>query len=155
MEAIKQLRKKYLIKNTPTEEFLKDYEYKYITIYYLSNLFDKMIVRAINYGDDKYYLELKEGTNNEYIILRFDITKEEFENISYITGGKQLYKKQYKIEEECGDLYLETIDNQNYLIEFFAKDEESYRGFKSRQWFDEEVTNNDKYRNRNLVIYGF
>ena len=143
-----EIERKFLIKE---EAFpFRDYPHKELMQGYLC----KSPVVRIRKEDDEYVLTYKgKGlmAREEY---NLPLTKEAFEHLLTKVDGRIISKKRYLIP--LGDL---TIELDEFLgdhapllmaeVEFESL--EAANAFKAPEWFSEEVTEDPKYHNSNMI----
>lgn len=85
------------------------------------------------------------------------ITEEEFMRLWPKTDGKRVEKVRYDIEYEG---YLVELDAYEGALEGLVvaevefESEEQSSGFKPPVWFGRDITDDQRYKNKNLALYG-
>jgi len=139
-----EIERKFLVKELPDLTGCKN---SMITQSYSNKRDDFYEIRLRNYDDKKYYLDFKgRGT-----LIREEngikITKEQYDKLNIME--KHIVKQRYYIKENIfldvykgeleGLIMVEVEGNLDYVT-----------NFKPLKWFDKEVTEDQKYKNRNL-----
>lgn len=147
-----EIERKFLIKKLP--EGLSSYAFHDIEQGYLSR---EPVVR-IRKEDDKYYLTYKgKGlmAREEY---NLPLTKEAYEHLRPKADGKLISKRRYLIPLEGTKLTIELDVFHGDLeplimaeVEFESIEEAD--AFDMPDWFSQDVTNDRRYHNVNMV-YG-
>lgn len=147
-----EIERKFLIKKLP--EDLSNYAFHDIEQGYLSR---EPVVR-IRKEDDKYYLTYKgKGlmAREEY---NLPLTKEAYEHLRPKADGKLISKRRYLIPLEGTKLTIELDVFHGDLeplimaeVEFESIEEAD--AFDMPDWFSQDVTNDRRYHNVNMV-YG-
>lgn len=135
-----EIEKKYLIEKLP-DNFTYNRKSK-IYQTYLNDITDSFEVRLRHYDhEDRYYLDLK--SNGVYIRDKkgIKISKEQYDILNI---EKQLVKMRYYTDEFLIDIF----EGLNLIIA--EVENEKLDNFIKPSWFGEEVTFNEKYKNRYL-----
>jgi uridine kinase len=153
-EIPKEIERKYLVAKLP--ENLDTYPKKEIVQGYLAIASDGTEVRLRKKGD-KYYQTVKIGSGKTRGEFETEITGEQFEKLWQATEGKRIEKIRYEIPQ--GDNIIELDIYQGDLIglvsvEVEFKSEFDSEKFSAPEWFGGEVTEDSRYKNKNLALHG-
>ena len=143
-----EIEKKYLIKDMPNN--LVQYECKHIEQGYLNI---NPVIR-IRKSDDEYYMTYKGKGLEVREEYNLPLNEESYENLSPKCIGHVIKKDRYIIPIE-NDLKVE-LDVFEYpeglvMAEVEFPSVEMANAFIAPDWFAEEVTNNPKYHNVNMI----
>lgn len=147
-----EIEKKFLVKKMPD---LSLYEYKEISQGYLNENDPVLRIRKF---DNDYYLTYKfnKGKNKDINVAleyELEITKEAFEHLKTKTDGKMINKRRYFIPLNDGlTCELDVFDDGLVLAEVEFKNEEDAIKFVKPDWFLEDVTFDEKYRNSYMTL---
>lgn len=145
-----EVKRKFLVKQLVN---LWEFESKEIEQCYISF---KPEVR-IRKSDDNYTLTIKSVSNLEREEVEITITKEKYQKLKKITDLNVVYKTRYFIPMEKYTCKLDVYHNIKGLItvevEFESKKDAN--NFIVPDWFGEEITNIEEFKNKNLAQYGF
>ncbi len=151
---IKEIERKFLVKNLPSEYQL--HKHSEIVQGYISIDGDGTEVR-LRKMDNSYTITVKTGkglVREEYQIL---IPQEHFQILWSTTSGRRIKKTRYFINHHGFILQLDIYSGHlKGLITAeveFSSIEESEK-FTPPDWIGEDVTNDIRYKNKNLAIYG-
>lgn len=149
-----EIERKWLVEKLP--EDLKSYPSKELIAGYFS-IPGGVDVRIRQEGD-KYFRVSKSGHGLVRDIGAGDaeITEEQFENLWPQTKGRRIIKKRHYIPCRGGliefDIYHEFPGFYTAEVEF--KTAEDALEFVPPDWFGKEVTDDKRYSNNNLAVYG-
>lgn len=146
-----EIEKKYLVKKLPAIKGIKPVSIK--QGYVETSDGSEERVRSF---DDLYFHTIKRDMNsNSREETEKRITKEEFDKLWKLTEKKRVSKKRYIIPFKQGlKIELDVFEAENtglILAEVEFDTQEEAEKFIKPQWFDEDVTENSKYKNRNLA----
>ncbi|MDD3101718.1 MAG: class IV adenylate cyclase [Patescibacteria group bacterium] len=150
----KEIERKFFISSLP--ENLEDFPHEEVMQGYIALAEDGTEIRLRKRGD-KYFQTVKNGAGKIRTELEIEITEEQFNALWITTEGKRLEKIRYKIPYEAGVIELDVYQgNLKGLVtaEMEFKSEKDSDKFIPPQWFGEEATNNEKYKNQYLAIHG-
>ena len=107
--------------------------------------------------DDSFYQTIKQGTGLVRQEYEIELTRNQFKSLWPLTESRRIQKVRYKLP--VGDLTYE-IDIfgeplkglQLVEVEFDSLEESST--FVPPDWFGEEVTEDRRYKNRQLALHG-
>ena len=105
----------------------------------------------------KYYQTVKSKGNKIRTEVEVEITPEQFEKLWPLTKGNKIEKTRYEIP--FGDLTIELDVYHGQLEGFLSaevefKTETESNNFVAPNWLGKEVTENKKYKNHSLALYG-
>lgn len=152
----KEIERKFLIKKLPN---LNDKQYKeYIEQYYLSKNPEIRIRKKIREIDIKnkvtYYMTIKSEGNLVRDELEFQIYPSVFNQLKAQANDNRIIKTRYYLP--CGK-YTVNLDVYHSIVlltvEVEFRDIEEANSFNPPDWFGEEVTNDKRYKNKNLAKY--
>ncbi|HWS48875.1 MAG TPA: hypothetical protein VN174_02420 [Candidatus Methanoperedens sp.] len=149
-----EIERKFLVAQLPLD--LNKYPYKKIVQGYLAISEDGTEVRIRQKGAD-FFETVKRGgglTRAEYEI---EIEHYQFDSLWPVTEGKRIEKTRYEIEHEGRvvelDIYLGNLSGLQVVEVEFSSEEESKR-YNIPDWFGEEITDDKRYKNQSLALYG-
>ncbi|HUX36229.1 MAG TPA: adenylate cyclase [Candidatus Paceibacterota bacterium] len=123
---------------------------------WLTELFFKLISKFKPPGN-RYTLTVKSGGEKVRIETEIEITPDQFGELWPMTAGKQLSKIRYRIPYGRQtielDVYLGKLDGL-VVAEVEFDSEEAGNNFVPPEWFGEEVTEDKRYKNKNLALNG-
>jgi len=153
-EIPKEIERKFLVKSLP--ENLEQYPHTDIVQGYLVITEDGTEVRLRQKGN-KYFQTVKSGSGETRFESEIEITKEQFDLLWEATKGKRVEKTRYEIPYKSGtielDVYHGDLDGLLLAEIEFSSEEESNK-FTAPKWLSEEVTDDKRYKNKNLALYG-
>ncbi len=143
-----EIEKKYLVNELPD---LSDYPFDEIEQGYLSFIPEIRIRRK---GKNCYITKKGEGTQTREE-LETEINTTAYDILSSLVQGRVIRKTRYKIPLEDNltaelDIYHDDLDGL-LTVETEFKSEEQAQEFVSPDWFGKEVTEDKKYKNKNLA----
>lgn len=152
-----EIERKFLVNKLPSFINLNNYKRIDIVQTYLNSNNDSIDVRIRNSNNETYSLDIKNKNNLIRNEISLSIDKEQYDTIFDINKHKTIYKTRYILNENNNailslDIYLNKLDGL-MIIEFESSEEEVLK-FKPKYWYEEEVTNNSKYKNSYLAING-
>ena len=149
-----EIERKFLIKDIPELNVLSTQR---IQQGYLTAPNDSLEVR-LRRIDNQYFITVKTGEGLVRGEREISINKPQFDKLWPLVNGKQLEKKRISIFLENG-LMVEIDFFEGNLaplimceIEFSNEDEAN--NFDPPKWFGKEVTTDNRYKNKSLVING-
>lgn len=150
----KEIERKFLVKSLP--ENLEQYSSKEITQGYIAVSEDGTEIRLRKKGD-KHFQTVKSGGGKVRTEVEIEITKEQFDSLWGTTEGKRIEKIRYVIPHEGAKIELDVYHGKlegltTVEVEFDSV--EASDGFDPPEWFGREVTEDRKYKNQSLAIYG-
>lgn len=148
-----EIERKFLIKNYPPEltnspghTILQGYVY----------IEDEFELRLRMKGD-KYYQTIKKGAGLKRDEFEIEINNAQFEKLWQLTEGRRIEKLRYEIGYKKLIIELDVYGGhlKNLITaETEFKSEEEGIAFKPPAWFSEEITTDERYKNKNLALYG-
>ncbi len=149
-----EIERKYLVKSLP--ENIESYPCKEIKQGYLAVTEDGTEVRVRKKGD-KYYQTVKIGEGKVRLEHEIELSEEQFEKMWGATEGRRVEKLRYKIDYDNYvielDVYKGELDGL-LTAEVEFNSEEDSNNFTPPDWFKEEVTEDERYKNKNLAHDG-
>lgn len=147
-----EIERKFLIKNIPEDINIKNYKHCKITQSYLNDDKDTYEIRIRKYEEDnienRYYLDFKSIGKKHRNEFGLKIHKQLYEDI-LTKIKKQLIKTRYYYNDMFIDIYEGVLDG--LITAEYESDENSVNNFIPPEWFDIEITDDDKYKNRYLA----
>lgn len=149
-----EIERKFLVKELPAD--LENYPHNEIIQGYLIVTDNDIEVRIRKKGD-KYFETVKAGSGLVRKESEKEITKEAFWDHWPLTEGKRVEKVRYEILYNGKlielDIYSGSLEGLAVAEVEFDSEEESVR-FDPPSWFGEEVTHDERYKNKNLALRG-
>lgn len=149
-----EIERKYLVKELPPE--IDRYPHSEIIQGYLMITDNDVEVRVRKKGERCSHT-VKSGKGLVRKEVEKEITQAEFNEHWKDTEGKRVEKVRYEIEfkESLIELDIYSGDLEGLIVAEveFDSEKESSR-FKPPEWFEEEVTNDERYKNKNLALHG-
>ena len=149
----REIEKKYLVTNLPEiSENIKRYEiiqgYVFIT--------DSMELR-LRKKSDKYFQTIKTGEGLNRGEFEIELSANQFDVLWPLTENKRVEKTRYEINHDGFLVELDVYSGSlagliTAEVEFKSEDE--IREFEPPDWFGEDVTGNEGYKNKNLSLRG-
>jgi adenylate cyclase len=149
-----EIERKFLVKELP--ENLSKYPSTEIIQGYLAITEDATEVRVRKKGD-RYFLTVKSGFGLQRQEVEIDISKDQFEKLWSMTEGRRIEKVRSEIDHSGMKIELDIYKGiLNGLIvaevEFLSIDQA--KSFIPLDWFGREVTEDERFKNKNLALYG-
>lgn len=149
-----EIERKFLVKEVP--ENLNKHPSTEIIQGYLAITEDGTEVRVRKKGDG-YFLAVKNGFGLQRQEVEIDISRDQFEKLWSMTKGRGIEKVRFEIDYSGMKIELDIYKGiLNGLIvaevEFLSIDEA--RSFIPPDWFGREVTEDERFKNKNLALYG-
>lgn len=142
-----EIERKFLIKELPD---LSQYESKHITQGYLST---NPVVRVREDGD-KYYLTYKGKGLLAREEANLPLTKESFEHLVEKSDGKIIRKTRHLIPLVPYTIELDVFEGDHaplIMAEVEFPSIEAANAFTPPAWFGEDVTEDPRYHNSNMI----
>lgn len=146
-----EIERKFLIQ-TPPEDFFH-WPHQRILQGYLIVTDDEEEIRIRKKGDI-YFQTLKSGKGLSRFEIEIEITKNQFETLWPVTQGRQIQKTRYTQTINHHIIELDVFEKplQGLMIAEVEFDSiEASQKFEPLNWFDKEITTDDRYKNRNLA----
>jgi CYTH domain-containing protein len=146
-----EIERKFLVKNIP--ESLHPEKVENIRQGYLIVAEDHSELRVRQKGES-YYLTLKKPAEKFRTEIEIEISREQFDTFWPHTKGKRVKKSRSTYKVDGNYLEVDTYEGSNeglmtVDIEFKSIPESSE--FAPPEWFDKEITDEEKYKNQNLA----
>ncbi len=150
----KAIERKFLIKQLP--ENLHQYPSTEIIQGYLAITEDGREV-SLRKKNGRYFQTVKSGYGSQRNEVEIEISKDQFEKLWSMTEGKRIEKVRFEIDHSGKKtelaIYTGILDGLIVAeVEFPLIDKA--KSFIQPNWFSREVTEDERYKNRNLVLYG-
>lgn len=149
-----EIERKYLVASPPPN--LEDHTSRSILQGYVAIEDGGTEVRLRRKGE-RYFETVKSGHGLERMEAEIELSREQFEELWPTVGDRQVEKIRYEIPR--GDLAIELDVYAGRLaglmtaeVEFGTVAESEV--FEPPIWFGVEVTEDERYKNRNLAIHG-
>lgn len=153
----KEIKRKFLVDKTKLPN-IHDYVSCTIIQGYLSQEYDSLEV-SIRYDDvskDKYSLITKDSGNKTRNVITYNITKEEYDITIMLCGQKVIKKTRYFIPNSVDNsriMELDVYDDESFVTcKYEAETEIMVDSLPLEDWFLEEVTSNQIYKNYNIAL---
>jgi len=150
----KEIERKFLISSFPDN--LDQYPHEKILQGYLAITEDGTEVR-LRKKDDKFFLTVKGGGGRVRDELEIEMTQDQFAAMWSSTEGKRLEKTRYMIPYKGATLELDVYGGDLeglIVVEVEFPSEELSEKFELPAWFAEEITEDKRYKNQSLALYG-
>lgn len=156
MPALKdqEIERKFLVINLPSG--LKKYPRHEIRQGYLAVMEDGTEVRLRQKGQT-YFLTVKSGGRLQRDEVEIKLTCDQFTRLWPLTIGRRIEKVRHEIEHAGNFIELDVYGSSlkglvTAEVEFQSlEDSES---FVPPEWFGGEVTQDERYKNKNLAVHG-
>ncbi|MDY6820460.1 MAG: adenylate cyclase [Deferribacterota bacterium] len=148
-----EIEKKYLVKNIPLD--LRKYECIDIVQGYIAveEGFSEVRVRI----GKKHSLTVKSYHTNYRFEKELLVSKKDSLELMKFCSSRTVSKKRYIIPYDDYvielDIYKGKLEGL-IIAEVEFKSEEELLRFKKPDWFEKDVTDDKRYKNKNLAIYG-
>lgn len=149
-----EIERKFIVRETPKN--VETYPAVEILQGYLAVSDDGTEIRLRHIGQ-AYILTVKSGKGIRRHESEIELSREQFERLWPMTEGKRVEKKRYKIAKSGFtielDIYRSTLEGlKTAEVEFKTQDEAD--SFTPPSWLDKDVTLDERYKNKNLALYG-
>lgn len=149
-----EIERKFLVNELPAD--LENYPHNEIMQGYLI-VTDNDIEVRLRKKSDKYFETVKAGSGLVRKESEKEIPKEAFWDHWPHTEGKRVEKIRYEILYNGKlielDIYSGGLQGLAVAEVEFDSEEDSV-SFEPPSWFGEEVTHDERYKNKNLALYG-
>jgi CYTH domain-containing protein len=154
--SVCEIERKFLIENQALPEQLDESACERIQQGYLAVSADGTEVRLRRKGN-RCFLTVKSPGGLQRMEREIELTVEKFEYLWPATAGRRIEKTRHLIDLPGYQIELDRFAGslqglQIAEVEFPTV--ESSRAFVPPDWFGREVTNDDRYKNRNLALHG-
>lgn len=149
-----EIERKFLVSVLPKD--LERYSHDDITQGYLAIGTDGTEVRLRKRGN-RYFETIKGSGDKIRSETEIEITQDQFNALRGATQGKRVEKTRYEIPHS--DMVIE-LDIYGMKLEGLLSaevefpNEEQSNVFIPPEWFGKEITDDKRYKNRNLALYG-
>ena len=163
-----EIEKKFLIEKLP--ENLEEFPQKEIKQGYTTIAEDGTEIRIRKEqknGEEKYYQQTKSGGGEvRFESSKTELPKEVFNSLWEVKIGQGIEKTRYKIPYEYQDkqgaekeaiIDLDVFKNDlegHLTVEMEFESEEDSKNFVPPDWFGEELTGDERYKNQSLALNG-
>ncbi len=149
-----EIERKFLVNEMPGN--LEKYPSNYISQGYLESADDETEVRIRRIGD-RFFKTVKSGEGLERNEVETEINRDTFDRQWPLTEGMRVEKRRYEIPYSEHvielDVYSGALEGLIVAEVEFESVEDSVR-FTPPLWFGREITDDVRYRNRSLALYG-
>ena len=107
--------------------------------------------------NDCFYQTIKRGSGLVREEYEIEITREQFESLWPLTVDRRIQKVRYKLPLENHVCELDVFDDSLkglQLVEVEFESVEQSGNFKPPAWFGDEVTEDGRYKNKQLATHG-
>ncbi|NIQ08740.1 CYTH domain-containing protein, partial [candidate division KSB1 bacterium] len=149
-----EIERKFLVKKTP--EDLHDYPHQEISQGYIAITDEGVEVRLRN-KTGKFTQAVKSGGGLKRLEVEIELSRTQFERLWPLTEGKRVQKVRYEIDYKGWTIELDVYEgrlNGLTVAEVEFDNDEQSRAFEPPDWLGKEITNDERYKNRNLAVYG-
>jgi len=150
-----EIERKFLIKELPNN--IADFPHKEIIQGYLAIVDNGTEVRLRKKGD-KCYETVKSGGTKIRTEIEVEITPQQFEKLWPLTEWKRIEKTRYELP--LGDNLIIELDVYHGILQNLITAEVEFpteaasSNFIAPSWFEDDVTNDVRFKNQYLAIYG-
>jgi CYTH domain-containing protein len=151
MQTDLEIERKFIIDRVPND--VKNLESSIIRQGYICSN-DKREVRCRQI-DKKFFLTIKSTGNLIREETEVELNEDQFNSIWNVTESARVYKERYKLNYGRNIIELDIFkDNLSGLIiaEVEFETAEDSKKFIKPDWFGKEVTNDKRYKNKNLAV---
>lgn len=149
-----EIERKFLVRELPQN--LESYPQHEIKQGYIQIADDGTEERVRKKGS-RFFHTVKSGSGLKREESEKEISEEEFNMLWPKTQGRRILKTRYDIEHESLLIELDIFsgDLQGLIVaEVEFKSEEESSNFEPPQWFSQELTFDDRYKNKYLALFG-
>lgn len=152
-----EIERKFLVDKKP--ENLDGYQQYRITQGYIDITDERSenLEMRIRMKGDKYFQTVKSGWGLERSEEEIELSKQQFNTLWPFTEGKRIEKIRYEIDYDNFlielDIYSGSLEGLIVAEVEFQSVEES-EAFNPPNWFDKEVTEDERFKNKNIAING-
>lgn len=149
-----EIEKKFIINNIPDTSMFKHHKLRqgYVS---LDSNGTEVRIREKN---DQFFLTVKSSGGLVRTEVEIEIDNDNFNNLWLLCENRIIQKTRFLIPAENSIVYELDIFEGSLcglaILEIEFDSVESAKNFSPPSWFGEEVTNNKKYKNKNLAVYG-
>jgi len=148
-----EIERKFLLAKTPAD--LADHPGTSIRQGYLA-ISENAEVRLRDKGG-RFFEAVKIGRGLVRREFQIELDRPQFEELWPATQGQRLEKTRYRLEAEGHLLDVDVFGGSLtglMVVEVEFGDERDAAAFVPPEWFDREVTGDDRYANRSLAVNG-
>ena len=150
-----EIERKFLVKELPNNIDVSPHEE--IVQGYLAIMGNGTEIRLRKKGG-KYFQTAKSGGTKTRTEVEIEVTQEQFETLWPLTEGKRIEKTRYEIPFGDSIIELDVYHGQlqglkSAEVEFNT--ETASADFMAPGWLGNEITDDQRYKNQNLALYGF
>jgi adenylate cyclase len=150
----KEIERKFLVKEPP--ENLQQYPSTEILQGYLATTKDGTEVR-LRKKASRYFQTVKSGFGLQRGEVEIELSKDQFEQLWQMTEGKRIEKTRHEVADS--DVMIELDIYRGNLIGLIVAEVEfqtveQAKSFIPPSWFGIEVTEDERFKNRNLAAHG-
>ena len=155
-----EIERKFIVNVDKLLFNLNDYERQKLEQAYISTDDTEVRIRKIknNYGENKCYMTVKSSGDLKREEIEFEIPYSKYRDLigNKMYKGTIIDKLRYKIPLEQGiiaelDVYGRALFGL-VVVEVEFESVEQSKQFRQPSWFGEEITNDKKYKNKNLAL---
>ena len=149
-----EIERKFVIVRPPPD--LEAFPKQAICQGYIAVTEDNTEVRVRSKGD-RFYLTIKKGEGLARHEVELSLGQSQFDQLWSLTAGRRIEKTRYaiSINDHCIELDIYHSFEQAFItaeVEFQSVTESEE--FKPPDWFGPEVTEDSRYKNKNLALHG-
>ncbi|MCG8604207.1 CYTH domain-containing protein [bacterium] len=149
-----EIERKFLVNEAPPH--LNKYRYREILQGYVTEADARVEVRVRKQWG-QCYLTLKSGTGLQREEVEIEITASQFNLLWPLTENRRIRKVRYEIPYQETlielDIYADPLDRlMTAEIEF--ENQRHSTAFVPPAWIGDEVTEDERFKNKNLAIFG-
>lgn len=151
---MQEIERKFIIRSIVFP--LDNYPFENIRQGYLVTCRDGNEARVRQKGEH-YFLTIKKGAGLERQETEITISQAQFEKLYLATADERLEKRRYVIQDENCVIELDIFEGKLkglMLAEVEFKSVDDSKAYRVPTWFDKEVTEDERFANRNLAKHG-
>lgn len=151
---MQEIERKFIIRTIPFS--LDKYPYEDIRQGYLTTSVDGSEVRVRQKGG-QYFLTVKKGSGLKRQETEIAISQSQFQELYKATADQHVEKKRHIIQDEDRVIELDIFEGKLkglMVAEVEFKSINDSRTYRAPSWFGREVTEDERFANRNLAKYG-
>lgn len=149
-----EIEKKFLVPSVPSD--IHHFEMTEIDQGYLAITEDDCEVRIRKKGN-RFFQTAKQGRGIQRTEVEIELSLQQFQALWPLTENRRICKKRYYIPAAghmCElDIFCDRLEGLVIVEVEFANFDESHR-FEPPAWFGREVTTDERYKNKNLAVFG-
>ncbi len=135
---------------------MHNYPHQEISQGYIAVSDEGLEVRLRNKGG-KFTQAVKSGGGLKRLEVEIELSRMQFEKLWPLTEGKRVQKVRYEIYHRGWTLELDVYGGKLsdlIVAEVEFDNEEQSRAFELPDWLGQEITHDERYKNKNLAAYG-